>query len=339
MKQVRVEDAVGMVLCHDMTEIVPGKKKGCAFRKGHIVRPEDIEKLLDIGKRHIFVWDLQEGYVHENDAAIRMARAAAGQYITFTEPTEGKVNLTAQCRGLLHINEELLLKLNMDEQICFSTIRGNRVVQEGKTLAGTRVIPLVVREETVADFESLCEECGPVLEIKPLKAAKIGVVVTGSEILNGRIEDQFTPVLEKKASELGAQVVGKVLAGDDKDKIREEILRWIDLGVDMVQVSGGMSVDPDDRTPAAIGACGGQVVTYGTPVLPGAMFMLSYVKGVPVVGLPGCVMYSKRTVYDLAVPRILAGETLTRMDFVKMAHGGLCLNCAQCVFPDCGFGV
>ncbi len=339
MKQVRVEDAVGMVLCHDMTEIIPGKKKGCAFRKGHIVRPEDIEKLLDIGKRHIFVWDLQEGYVHENDAAIRMARAAAGQYITFTEPTEGKVNLTAQCRGLLHINEELLLKLNMDEQICFSTIRGNRVVQEGKTLAGTRVIPLVVREETVADFESLCEECGPVLEIKPLKAAKIGVVVTGSEILNGRIEDQFTPVLEKKASELGAQVVGKVLAGDDKDKIREEILRWIDLGVDMVQVSGGMSVDPDDRTPAAIGACGGQVVTYGTPVLPGAMFMLSYVKGVPVVGLPGCVMYSKRTVYDLAVPRILAGETLTRMDFVKMAHGGLCLNCAQCVFPDCGFGV
>lgn len=339
MKQVRVEDAVGMVLCHDMTEIVPGKKKGCAFRKGHIVRPEDIEKLLDIGKRHIFVWDLQEGYVHENDAAIRMARAAAGQYITFTEPTEGKVNLTAQCRGLLHINEELLLKLNMDEQICFSTIRGNRVVQEGKTLAGTRVIPLVVREETVADFESLCEESGPVLEIKPLKAAKIGVVVTGSEILNGRIEDQFTPVLEKKASELGAQVVGKVLAGDDKDKIREEILRWIDLGVDMVQVSGGMSVDPDDRTPAAIGACGGQVVTYGTPVLPGAMFMLSYVKGVPVVGLPGCVMYSKRTVYDLAVPRILAGETLTRMDFVKMAHGGLCLNCAQCVFPDCGFGV
>ncbi len=339
MKQVRVEDAVGMVLCHDMTEIIPGKKKGCAFRKGHIVRPEDIEKLLDIGKRHIFVWDLQEGYVHENDAAIRMARAAAGQYITFTEPTEGKVNLSAQCRGLLRINEELLLKLNMDEQICFSTIRGNRVVQEGKTLAGTRVIPLVVREETVADFESLCEECGPVLEIKPLKAAKIGVVVTGSEILNGRIEDQFTPVLEKKASELGAQVVGKVLAGDDKDKIREEILRWIDRGVDMVQVSGGMSVDPDDRTPAAIGACGGQVVTYGTPVLPGAMFMLSYVKGVPVVGLPGCVMYSKRTVYDLAVPRILAGETLTRMDFVKMAHGGLCLNCAQCVFPDCGFGV
>lgn len=339
MKQVRVEDAVGMVLCHDMTEIIPGKKKGCAFRKGHIVRPEDIEKLLDIGKRHIFVWDLQEGYVHENDAAIRMARAAAGQYITFTEPTEGKVNLSAQCRGLLRINEELLLKLNMDEQICFSTIRGNRVVQEGKTLAGTRVIPLVVREETVADFESLCEESGPVLEIKPLKAAKIGVVVTGSEILNGRIEDQFTPVLEKKASELGAQVVGKVLAGDDKDKIREEILRWIDRGVDMVQVSGGMSVDPDDRTPAAIGACGGQVVTYGTPVLPGAMFMLSYVKGVPVVGLPGCVMYSKRTVYDLAVPRILAGETLTRMDFVKMAHGGLCLNCAQCVFPDCGFGV
>ena len=338
MKQVRVEDAVGMVLCHDMTEIIPGKKKGCAFRKGHIVTEADIEKLLDIGKRHIFVWDLQEGYVHENDAAIRMAKAAAGPNIRLSEPKEGKVNLTAVCDGLLSVNTELLYDLNMDEQVCFSSIHGGKMAKEGKLLAGTRVIPLVVKEETVADFEEKCRRQGPVLQVKPLAHAKIGIVVTGSEVLEGRIQDQFSPVLEEKAKELGAEIMGKVLAGDDKERIRLEIGNWMEKGADMVWVSGGMSVDPDDRTPAAIRACGGEVITYGTPVLPGAMFMLSYVQGIPVIGLPGCVMYSKRTVFDLAVPRILAGERLTRMDFVKMAHGGLCQNCPVCVYPDCGFG-
>lgn len=338
MKEVRVEDAVGMVLCHDMTEIIPGKKKDCAFRKGHIVSKEDIEKLLDIGKRHIFVWDLQEGYVHENEAAMRMAKAAAGENILLSEPKEGKVNLTAACEGLLCINTELLYDVNMEEEVCFSTIHGNKMTKKGKLLAGTRVIPLVVKEEIVADFEKKCQQRGPLIQVKPFLSMKIGIVVTGSEVLEGRIKDQFSPVLEAKAKELGSEVMGKVLAGDDKEKIREEIVNWMKKGADMVWVSGGMSVDPDDRTPAAIRSLGGQVVTYGTPVLPGAMFMLSYVNGIPVIGLPGCVMYAKRTVFDLAVPRILAGETLTRMDFVKMAHGGMCLNCKECVYPDCGFG-
>lgn len=338
MKEVRVEDAVGMVLCHDMTEIIPGKKKGCAFRKGHIVEEADIEKLLDIGKRHIYVWDLQEGYVHENDAAIRMARAAAGENILLSEPREGKVNLTAACEGVLSIRTECLLDLNMDEQVCFSTIRGGRMAGKGKLLAGTRVIPLVVKEQVVSDFEKKCREQGPVLTIKPLRRARIGIVVTGSEVLDGRIQDQFSPVLEEKARELGSEIMGKTLAGDDRERIRGEIVSWLEKGADMVWVSGGMSVDPDDRTPAAIRSLGKEVVTYGTPVLPGAMFMLSYVHGIPVVGLPGCVMYSKRTVFDLAIPRILAGERLTRMDFVKMAYGGMCLNCKECVYPDCGFG-
>lgn len=338
MDKVRVQDAIGMVLCHDITEIVPGVFKGTAFRKGHIIEERDIAKLLDIGKEHIFVWDLKEGYVHENDAAHRMVKAAVGEGITLTEPKEGKINLLAKYPGVLKINLEALYEINTDEQICFATIHGNKTVTEGKLLGGTRVIPLVVKEEVLAAFEEICRRSGPIIQVVPMKKAKIGLVTTGSEILNKRITDKFGPVLRAKAEELGAVVVGQSFSGDDKKVIREQILKFIEEGVDLVEVSGGMSVDPDDMTPAAIRDCGGEVVTYGTPVLPGSMFMLSYVKGIPVVGLPGCVMFSKRTVYDLVVPRLLTGEKLTRRDFVLLAHGGQCQNCERCVYPDCGFG-
>lgn len=338
MKEVKVEDAVGMVLCHDLTEIIPGKFKGCAFRKGHIIQKEDIEKLLNIGKQNIYVWDLEDGYVHENDAAIRMTKAAIGKGIIYDEPKEGKVTLKAAYKGVLKINLDLLYEVNTVDEICFSTIHGNKMVTEGKQLAGTRVIPLAVKEEIMEQFESDCKRKGPLIEVLPIKEAKIGLVTTGSEIKNRRIEDKFGPVLAEKAKEIGAKIVGQVFPGDDTEAITKSILDFIKQGVDLVQVSGGMSVDPDDRTPKAIRDCNGEVITYGTPVLPGAMFMLSYVNNIPVVGLPGCVMYAKRTVYDLMVPRILAGERLEKMDFIKLAHGGQCMNCKTCVYPDCGFG-
>ncbi|EDR95746.1 molybdopterin binding domain protein [Anaerostipes caccae L1-92] len=338
MKKVRVQDAVGMVLCHDMTEIVPGKFKGRAFKKGHVVKEEDIEKLLDIGKRYLYVWDLEEGYVHEDDAAQRMVKAAAGANISYGEPREGKIELRASCRGVLRINIDLLYELNGLKDVCFSTIHSGKTVEEGKVLAGTRVIPLVTEEDMLLQFEKLCEEKGPLIEVLPFRHTKIGIVTTGSEIADGRIEDKFGPVLKRKAEELDGEIIGQVFPGDEKEEITNAILDFIGQGADMVQVSGGMSVDPDDVTPSAIRDCGGEAVTYGSPVLPGTMFMLSYVKGIPVVGLPGCVMYSKRTVFDLAVPRLLAGEKLTREDFIKMAHGGFCMQCDPCTYPDCGFG-
>jgi len=338
MKEVKVEDAIGMVLCHDITEIVPEKFKGTAFRKGHKIKEEDIEKFLDLGKKHIFVWDLQEGYLHENDAAYEMVKAAIGKGIDFGDPKEGKINLTAKYKGILKINIDLLYKLNALGEICFATIHGNKLVEKGKLLGGTRAIPLVIKKDKIDEFTKLCKENGPLVEVLPLNESKIGVVVTGSEIEDGRIEDKFYPVLEKKAEELNGKIIGKVLAGDDPVRIKSAIMDFIEKGVDLVEVSGGMSVDPDDKTPAAIRDCNGEIITYGTPVLPGAMFMLSYVKGIPVVGLPGCVMYSKRTVYDLIVPRLLAKERLTNMDFIKLAHGGQCQGCNPCVYPDCGFG-
>lgn len=339
MEKVRVEDAVGMVLCHDITEIVPGKFKGRAFAKGHVIQEEDIEKLLDLGKRHIYVWDLSKGYVHENDAALRMVQAAAGENIVFSEVKEGKIELRAACDGVLKINLDTLYAVNSDDEICFATIHGNKQVTKGKLLAATRVIPLAVKEEVLERFEKACRESKtPLVGVKPFRPAKIGVVTTGSEIVSGRIADQFGPVLEKKAAEVGATIMGQVFPGDEPEAITQAILDFLAQGADMVQVTGGMSEDPDDMTPSAIGACADEVVTYGTPVLPGAMFMLAYVQGKPVVGLPGCVMYAKRTVFDLAVPRLLTGEKLTRRDFVLMAHGGQCQNCPVCTYPDCGFG-
>ncbi|HIX76669.1 MAG TPA: molybdopterin-binding protein [Candidatus Fusicatenibacter merdavium] len=338
MEKVRVEDAVGMVLCHDITEIVPGEFKGRAFAKGHIIEEKDIEKLLDLGKRHIYVWDLSKGYVHENDAALRMVQAAAGENITFSEVKEGKIELRAACDGVLKIDLEALYELNDVEEICFATIHGNKMVTKGKLLGGARVIPLAVREEILTAFEKISAEHRPVISVRPFRPAKIGVVTTGSEIQSGRIQDKFWPVLEDKAAELGAELVGQKFPGDDPEEITKAIRGYLDQGVDMVQVTGGMSVDPDDMTPSVIRALGGEVITYGTPVLPGAMFMLSYVDGVPVVGLPGCVMYSKRTVFDLIVPRLLTGEKLSKRDFVLLAHGGQCQNCPVCTYPDCGFG-
>lgn len=338
MEKVRVEDAVGMVLCHDITEIVPGEFKGRAFAKGHIIEEKDIEKLLDLGKRNIYVWDLSKGYVHENDAALRMVQAAAGENITFSEVKEGKIELRAACDGVLKIDLEALYELNDVEEICFATIHGNKMVTKGKLLGGARVIPLAVREEILTAFEKISAEHRPVISVRPFRPAKIGVVTTGSEIQSGRIQDKFWPVLEDKAAELGAELVGQKFPGDDPEEITKAIRGYLDQGVDMVQVTGGMSVDPDDMTPSVIRALGGEVITYGTPVLPGAMFMLSYVDGVPVVGLPGCVMYSKRTVFDLIVPRLLTGEKLSKRDFVLLAHGGQCQNCPVCTYPDCGFG-
>lgn len=338
MKQIKVQEAVGMVLCHDITEIVPGKFKGRAFSKGHIIEEKDIEKLLDLGKQHIYVWDLEEGYVHENDAALRIVKAAVGPGIELSEVKEGKIELRASNEGILKINLQCLEDINSIEDISFATIHGNKAVKKGKLLGGTRVIPLVIKNEALDRLEKICKESFPLIEVKPFKEVKIGIVTTGSEVKLGRIEDKFGPVLIEKAKETNSIIIGQVFPGDEKEAISKAIEKFIEEGADLVEVTGGMSVDPDDMTPAAIRSCGGEIITYGTPVLPGAMLMLSYVKGIPVVGLPGCVMYAKRSIFDLIVPRLITGEKLSKIDFVKLGHGGQCQNCQTCVYPDCGFG-
>jgi len=338
VKSVSVHDAVGMVLCHDVTRIVPDHYKGPAFRKGHIISAQDIGPLLDMGKANVYVYDLSEGYIHEDDAANRIASAAAGPGLQLTSPAEGRVNLTASLNGLLKVNTEALKRINSVEDVVFATLHSNLPVSCNQPVGGTRIIPLVTREDHVVRVESICRERKPVIEVKPLRPVTVGIVTTGSEVFHRRIEDKFGPVLRTKFAEMGCPVLGTVFVSDDADATTAAIRRSVDEGAGMVMVTGGMSVDPDDRSPAAIRNTGARVVTYGAPVFPGAMFMLAYLGTVPILGLPGCVMYHRASIFDLIVPRLLAGETVTREDVIELGHGGFCSGCEICTFPRCGFG-
>ena len=338
MKSIRVQDAVGMVLCHDITEIVPDEFKGPTYRKGHVIKHADIEKLLDMGKRFIYVFELTGDQVHENEAAKRIAKAATGPGLLLSEPSEGKVTLAADANGLLKIDVSALFMINQIQDIMFATLHTHQQVAANQAIGGTRIIPLVTDETRIQRVETICHDHFPILHVKPFRPHQVGLIVTGSEVFEGRIEDGFGPVVEKKFKGLGSQIMAYQKVSDDVEMTVKAIHDLIDKGAGMIAITGGMSVDPDDQTPASIRAAGGKVITYGAPILPGAMFMLAYIQDIPVVGLPGCVMYHQTSIFDLVVPRLLAGEPVTRDHIVAMGHGGFCSNCATCRYPICPFG-
>lgn len=338
MRKVRTEEAVGMVLCHDLTKIVPGEFKGAAFKKGHVVRPEDVEELLKMGKEHLYIWEADQQSLHENDAALRIARAAAGPSLELSEPREGKINLIATCRGLLKVNVPALAEANYIEEVVIATRHTNQLLEKGEIAAGTRVIPLIVNKDKVERVEELCRQTGPLVELKPLRSLRTGMITTGNEVYHGRVQDRFGPVVKAKLKEFDCPVTRQILLPDDLQQIAASIKELIAEGAEMVIVTGGMSVDPDDATPGGVKASGADIVSYGAPLFPGAMFLLAYLDEVPIMGLPGCVMYHQSSVFDLVLPRVLAGERLARRDLTSLGHGGLCLNCPECRYPVCPFG-
>ena len=338
MKLIRTEEAVGHVLCHDMTQIIPGVYKDARFRKGHIVAEEDIPVLLAMGKENLYVWEKTEGMLHEDEAALRLRDLCISEYMHCTEVKEGKVELIADKDGLFEVDTERLCAVNGIDELMIATRHTNTAVHPGDRLAGMRVIPLVIEEKKLERAEQIAGK-RPLLRLTPWKLKTAAVITTGSEVAKGLIEDKFTPVVERKLAAFGIRMIRHVLTGDDPERIREEIVKAHEDGMDLVLCTGGMSVDPDDRTPGAIARSGVKIVTYGAPTLPGAMFCLGYFEdGTPVAGLPGCVMYAKTTIFDLVLPRIAAGVALKRSDFVRLGHGGLCLGCDTCHYPACGFG-
>ncbi|MBR4514120.1 MAG: molybdopterin-binding protein [Lachnospiraceae bacterium] len=343
MKLINTEEAVGHVLCHDITQIIPGEKKGPVFKKGHIVTEEDIPVLLSVGKEHLYVWEKTEGILHEDEAAeiLRGICMCEDEAFTASQPSEGKIELKAAIPGLLKINRERLNAVNGLGEMMIATVKGDRPVKAGDKIAATRIIPLVIEEEKMKRAKEAAGE-EPILSILPFKKLRYGLVTTGNEVATKRIKDAFGPVLKEKMSEYDGECMGQVVLPDDLTLIKSAITNFAASGADMVLVSGGMSVDPDDKTPGAIKATGADIISYGAPVLPGAMFLLSYLKcgerEIPVLGLPGCVMYAKRTVFDLVLPRIIAGERLEPEDLVQYGEGGLCLSCEVCHFPNCSFG-
>ncbi len=338
MKVVPVEDAIGMILSHDMTEIIPGKHKSAVFKKGYVIKANDIERFLNMGKRHIPIIECEDGDIHEDEAALKMAKAASGSGIILSEPSEGKVTLTAECHGLLKINTKAVKEINKIEDIMLATSHTNFLVEKGNHVAGTRIIPLITALENIHKLEKICYDHYPVVQVVPLKQIKVGVVITGSEVFHGRIEDKFGPTIRKKFNELGSSIMGQIYADDDPAMIATAINKLIRDGAEMITVTGGMSVDADDVTPLGIKMAGAEIECYGAPVLPGAMFLLSYLNEIPIVGLPGCVMYSKRTIFDLILPRLLTGEKVRKEDIINLGHGGLCMECKSCGYPNCGFG-
>lgn len=337
MKMIKVEEAVGTILSHDVTQIIPGEFKGRLFKKGHIIKEEDIEKLLSIGKEHVYVWEPVEGQLHENDAATRISNLVVGEGIKLSdEIKEGKVDFFADIDGVLKIDKEKLFKLNSVGEIIVSTLHNNTPIRKGEKVGATRVIPLIIDEEKIITAEDLIKE--KIISVAEIKQKKCLLITTGNEVYKGRIKDAFLPVIKQKLGYYGSEVIRQVILPDEKERIIEEIQKGIDEKVDMIICTGGMSVDPDDVTPTAIKECGGELVTYGSPVLPGAMFLLAYHGNTPILGVPSCAMYSKRTVLDLVLPRVLSDERLSLEDIVEYGHGGLCLDCNVCTFPHCSFG-
>ena len=338
MKRIRTEDAVGHVLCHDMTQIIPGQFKGPRFRKGHVVRPEDIPVLLSMGKEQLYVWEMTPGMLHENDAAERLCALAINENMDRSEPKEGKIELTAAIDGLFLVDSARLMAVNSQEEVMIATRHGNTPVHKGDKLAGMRVIPLVIAEEKLQKAEEAAGD-KPLLALLPYIKKTAAVIATGSEVKKGLIQDSFTPVVKRKLAAYGIETLSVAYPGDAVEDIVSAIAEARETHADLILCTGGMSVDPDDNTPGGIRQSGARIVTYGAPVLPGAMFLLGYFEDdTPIMGLPGCVMYAGATIFDLALPRIAAGVEMTRTDFAVMGEGGLCLGCRPCHWPDCPFG-
>ncbi|MGB9839079.1 molybdopterin-binding protein, partial [Thermovenabulum sp.] len=323
MKILPVEKAVGMILCQDVTKIVPGEFKGRAFKKGHIIKEEDIPELLKLGKEHVYVWEAKEGEIHEDEAAIRIARAVSGENVVFDEPYEGKSSLKSTIKGLLKVDQELLYEINSVDLVTVASLPDNFTVEEGQKIAGARVIPLVIEEKIINKVEKICSE-RKIFNVKPYKKMKAGIITTGSEVYKGRIKDRFGPIMIKKLEYFGAEFLGQIFCPDDVNLIIKGINEMLEKNAEVVILTGGMSVDADDLTPKAIKECSDHVVTYGAPVQPGNMFMLAYRGNRALLGVPGCAMYHRTTILDAILPRIFVGERHKKEDFIKMGLGGLC---------------
>lgn len=338
MKRIKTEDAVGHILCHDITQIIKDVKKGVAFKKGHQVTEEDIPVLLSIGKEHLYIWENNEDMMHENEAAEILYRLCENKYMMPSEVKEGKIEVIATCDGLLKVDVPRLDKVNSMDEMMIATRHTYSPIKKGEVLAGTRIIPLVIEKEKMKQVQAIAGR-EPLLTLKPYEKKKVGIVTTGSEIYKGRIKDAFGPVIRRKLAPFEAEILGQVIVDDHLNEIVGAIENFLKQGAQMIVCTGGMSVDPDDLTPTAIRETGAEIISYGAPVLPGAMFLMAYYKGdIPIMGLPGCVMYAGATVFDLILPRVMAGEKITKMDLVRLGHGGLCTGCKPCVYPYCHFG-
>ncbi len=337
IQKIKVEEAIGLTLAHDVTKVLPGVSKGPAFKHGHVIKQEDIPELLKIGKEHVYILTLDKDEVHEDDAAKRIALAVMGMGLEYTEPSEGRVNIKATRHGLVKINVSAIEQINLLGDMIIATIHNDTVCKIGAMVAGMRIIPVSIRESRMALMEQIAQKNKPVINLKPFTLKKVGLIVTGSEVAKGRIEDKFTRVLQEKVEAIGCSVNNRVIVTDDAGEIAARIKEFQVGGSEIILCSSGMSVDPDDVTPDGIRRSGANVRFYGLPVLPGAMFLYAKLVQTHILGVPACVLHSPATAFDKLFPIVATGEELTFENTRKLGHGGLCMNCPQCHYPVCPF--
>ncbi|MEN6567730.1 MAG: molybdopterin-binding protein [Veillonellales bacterium] len=337
MEVIDVGQALGMVLGQDLTRIVPGEFKGVAFKKGHIIKAEDIPLMRSMGKNNVYVMEIKPGYLHENDAAEQLVHLVVHAELTYMEAAEGKVNVKAPGNGLLKVDRERLLQINLLEGLALSTLHNDSPVQTGELVASVKIIPLVLPEEIMNEVKAISAG-EPLIRLVHLAAKQAGLIITGNEVYQGIIEDKFETVIKSKFKALGSQVTQTIFLPDDAELIAENVKKLASNN-DIVFITGGMSVDPDDVTLTGVKKAGAKIAVYGTPVLPGAMFMAAYLGDVTILGIPACGMFSKVTVLDIVLPKVLAGENITRQYIASLGHGGLCRQCVEgCRYPHCSFG-
>lgn len=336
MKKIKVEEAVGMTLCHDITAMRDGFK-GALYKRGHVITEEDIPQLLDIGKKTIFVWEENAGEIHEEDAALRMAAMAPVELAHYTGPSEGKMQLMADQRGMFRVNVELQREINSIGDITITSLPDHYPVEAGARIASMRIVPLVTQEEQIIQAEKLCEG-KKLFDLRPYQQRKVGIIITGSELYNGRIKDKFEPVARKKLEPYPADILGVTICDDELDMLDNAAKAFLEQGADLLIFSGGMSVDPDDLTPTAIRTLGADVITHGVPSQPGNMTLVAYLDDVTILGVPGAAISSPTTMFDVLLPQVFTGDKLTKADLIKLGDGGLCQQCKPCHFPNCTFG-
>jgi hypothetical protein len=337
-KTIKTEAAVGTVLAHDITRIVPGTSKGIGFKKGHIVRPEDVPEFLKIGRKNLYILDLPPDRLHEDKAVRRIASAVSDSTLKQSEPAEGKISILSPFEGLVKIDPQGLMEINSLDQIVLSTVRNNYPCKKGQVIAGTRILPLTIERADIETVEAVTKKHWPIIQVKPFRSMQVGAVVTGSEVYDGLVKDGFDQHVGTKVKALGSRIVRKLLVPDDTARIAAAVDELTAEGCELIITTGGLSVDPDDVTRIGVREAGFTLDFYGTPVLPGAMFLYAHKEAVVLLGLPACVFYHKTTMFDLMLTRVLANDPITKTEIAAMGLGGLCLQCDVCRYPVCPFG-
>jgi formylmethanofuran dehydrogenase subunit E len=341
LKSVKTEEAVGRKILHDMTRIIPGEYKGAAFRRGQTITGGDVCRLQQMGRNHLYVEDSDfdsNKWIHEDQAAEAFAKAMAGEGTRPEgKPHEGKVNIVAERNGLLLVDTEGLFNFNLIPDVMAACRKKFTVIKKGKRIAGTRAIPLYLSKDLFnAAMAGLSQK--PLFKVQPFKPSKIGILITGTEIFQGLVQDKFEPVITGKVLQYGCSVVKTIIVPDDRRVIAEAVGQLINAESEIIITTAGLSVDPEDLTLKGLLDSGATDLLHGAAVLPGAMTLLGQIGNIRLIGVPACALFHKTTSFDLLFPRIVAGVPITRQDLAELSHGGLCLECQTCSFPKCPFG-